>query len=107
MGNNNIVHLDISSNDITPDGAYLIFELLVFHQGIVSLDISSHEGLHRNRIHNTGAMTLKTLLANNHILTILNLSGTALGSTGLEYLAAGVKGNYTLLSLNIENNNIG
>lgn len=39
--NLNVVHLDLSSNDLAPDGAKEVIRLLAGSQSIVSLDLSS------------------------------------------------------------------
>lgn len=66
--NRNIVHLDISSNNITPEGAHKFFNLLQKSSSIVSLDISSKDGLNRNKVGVYGCEPLETLLKKNHPL---------------------------------------
>ena len=44
-----LVHLDISSNDITHKIGNKLFKVLETHSSIISLDVSSKEGINRNR----------------------------------------------------------
>lgn len=102
----NLVHLGLSSNDISPDGAAAICRILTSHQSIVSLDLSSSEGLHRNRLADKGCEQVAVLLRENPVLTHLNLAGTAVGAEGLVHLTNGLRGNRSLLTLNIANNGL-
>lgn len=106
MRSPHIVHLDISSNDISPDGTAAVIRKIATHPSIVSLDISSHEGLHRNRLGSKGCEPLIKLLATNPILAFLNLAGTSITSEALHLLSRGLKGNRSLVVLNLSNNSI-
>ena len=100
-----IVHLDVSNNDITPDGFENIGKILSYHPSLISIDISSYEGLHRNRLSSQGAISLGKAIKENNILQFLSLSGTCLGD-GIDCLAEGLKNNRSLVYLNISNNNL-
>ena len=102
----NIIHLDLSSNSISPEGAMDVLKVVTTHGSLVSFDISSQEGLHRNRLGPQGALAVVHLLKRNRLLWILNISGTALGNDGLEAIVDGITDNKTLLSLGLGNNNI-
>ncbi|OMJ78086.1 hypothetical protein SteCoe_22196 [Stentor coeruleus] len=98
-----IVHLDLSNNEITPEGFDNIAKILSYHPSIISVDFSSYEGLHRNRLSNSGAMSLCQALTCNPLLQFIGLSGTGL-SDGIEFIAQGITENYNLVSLDLSNN---
>lgn len=102
-----VVHLDISSNEISPEGAKDLFDILNGHHSLASIDISSHEGLHRNRLCTIGSKALSNLIKNSQVLTCLNLSSTCIGPEGLDYLVDGLSENISLSSLNLCNNSLG
>lgn len=102
----NLIHLDLSSNSISPAGAVDVIKVVTTHGAIVSFDLSSHEGLHRNRLGLQGAAAIVSLLKRNHLLWILNIAGTSLGNEGAETLVEGLASNQSLLSLNLANNNL-
>lgn len=99
-----VVHIDLSSNDISAGGLNKVFSALKSHPSLVSLNISSSGGLYRNKLGSLGAVGLEIYLKENKVITHLNIAGTFLGSEGLRYLTKGLKENTTLLSLNISNN---
>lgn len=101
-----LVHLDLSSNELGAKGGVELFKALAVNESITSLDISSHEGLHRNHIGEKGAKNIGKVLEKNKILSILNLSGNGIRIEGLSYIAAGMAGNNTLVSLKIAQNDI-
>ena len=101
-----LVHLDLSSNELGTKGGSRLFKALLVNESITSVDISSHEGLHRNRIGALGLRRAVDVLRTNKILSILNLSGNGIRLEGLLYLAEGLAGNHTLLSLKIALNEI-
>ena len=49
LDNLNIVHLDLSSNDLSYKAGEVVFKTLERQQSIISLDISSKPGINRNR----------------------------------------------------------
>jgi Ran GTPase-activating protein (RanGAP) involved in mRNA processing and transport len=101
-----LIHIDISSIDIGPKGATEIFRALQVNESVISLDVSSREGLFRNRISEVGLRELIPVLENNKILTMLSLSGNSIRTSGLEKVVKGLTTNRTLLSLKIANNEI-
>jgi Ran GTPase-activating protein (RanGAP) involved in mRNA processing and transport len=102
----NLVHIGLSNNDISPEGAASIFRSLLDNQSITSLDLSSQEGLHRNRLAAQGCEPLAVLFKANPVLVHLNLAGTAIGPEGLEYVSKGFKGNQSVLTLNLASNGL-
>ena len=105
--NNCIVHVDFSSNEITYNGLQESVDYFTRNESIISIDISSHKGLHRNRFGPKGAECIGKILENSNILCILNISGTTIGDDGLEYLLNGIASSSTLIDLNLSNNGIG
>lgn len=101
-----LVHLDLSSNELTAKGGFELFNCLSVNESITSVDVSSHEGLHRNHLAAKGVKCLAQVLKLNKILSILNLNGNVIKVEGLAYIAEGISGNITLLSLEIAQNEI-
>ena len=58
----NIVHLDLSQNEITHKGAKKIFTYLLTNCSLVSLKLGSHENIHKNKIGAKGVEHLIDLL---------------------------------------------
>lgn len=104
LKNKNIIHLDISSNNITPEGAYDFFQLLP--SSLISVDISSKEGLNRNKVSVFGCEPLEIVFRSNYPLQFLNLKGTAIGQSGFECILSGLQNNYTLVHLNVSHNDL-
>lgn len=102
-----IIHVNLCSNNIGPEGAQALFGCLLENVSIISLDISSKEGLNRNRLGTQGVESLEWILQKNKILQFLNLASTAIGLTGLECILAGLENNSTLIELNLANNELG
>ena len=105
--NTTIVHINLSNNSIGYEGAGELFEMLGENETIVSFKLNSLEGLNRNRIDSRGMQPLATSLKMNQVLAFLDLSGSAITAEGLPYLAAGLEGNKSLISLNISDNELG
>jgi len=101
-----IVHLDLSSNDLTARSGEVVFKVLENQYSIVSLDISSKQGINRNRLTHEGIKNLDNVLKNNKYLQILNISGNSIKIDGLKIIISGLNNNSTLHSLNIGNNNL-
>lgn len=49
---------------------------------------------------------ISKVLSSNKVLTLLNLSGNAIGNDGVHFLVKGLKGNKTLEYLGLGNNEI-
>ena len=64
-GNNNIVELNLCSNNLGVLGGIYIFEFLMEQNSIISLDLSSKEGIYRNRLCAEGVKLITKVLKNN------------------------------------------
>jgi len=104
--NLNIIHLDLSSNDITYRGAEVIFIKLLNQHSIISLDLSSKEGINRNRLSHEGVVLLEKVLKENLLLEYLYLSGNSIKNEGLKSILIGLAENKTLNTLHLANNEI-
>lgn len=60
------MHLDLSSNNISADGAFYLFNEITSIHSIVSIELSSKDGLNRNKISVKGCEPIETLLKYNH-----------------------------------------
>ncbi len=104
--NLNIIHLDLSSNDITHKGAEIIFRTLLNQHSIISLDLSSKEGINRNRLSSEGVSLLEKVLKENLLLEYLYISGNSIKNDGLKSILIGMAENKTLNTLYLSNNEI-
>lgn len=104
--NKSVVLLDISSCNLTYRGGNIVFSSLLENESIISLNISSKEGLNRNRLTPEGLEEIEKLLNVNKYLEFLNLSGTNIKNKGLKYILNGLNKNKILHTLNISNNEI-
>jgi Ran GTPase-activating protein (RanGAP) involved in mRNA processing and transport len=102
-----IISLNLSNNEIRPEGAKVLLNYLAFNNSIIDLNLSS-VGVEakKNRLRADGMKPFKSLLKINKVLTILNVSGNSIGKEGLEYILIGLKENTTLLVLKISKNNL-
>lgn len=105
--NTNIIHIDLSSNDVGPEGAQALFAALLENCSVVSVNLSSKEGLNRNRLGVRGVEPLEWVLKKNKTLHFLKLSSTSIGLVGLECILAGLEENETLIELDISSNDLG
>lgn len=85
-----IIRLDVSSNNITQEGAEYLFESLVDNHSLIDLNISSRDGRYRNRIQSIGVKPLKQVLIYNPYLQILNLGGNVIKNEGVKYICDGI-----------------
>lgn len=98
--------MDLSSNDITQRGADIIFTALLNQHSIISLDLSSKEGINRNRLSHEGMRLLEKVLKENLLLEFLYLSGNSVKNEGLKSILLGLAENKTLNTLHLANNEI-
>lgn len=105
-GNNNIVELNLSSNSLGVSGGNAIFNFLLDQESILSLDLSSKEGLYRNRLCSEGIKLITKVLQNNFFLEKIDLSSNSIKNEGLKYIVNGLTSNLNLQSLIIPNNEI-
>jgi len=101
-----VVHLDLSSNDLSYKSGEVVFKVLEDQSSIISLDISSKQGINRNRLTHEGIKNLDKVLKKNKYLEILNIAGNSIKSQGLNTIVSGIDNNNTLHSLNIGNNDL-
>ena len=95
------VHLGLNNCDLGPDFVPSLSLYLESHPSLTSIDLSSQEGLYRNRLGAQTGFAFQSILHQNPVLTVLNLSGVVLGPDGLEALAGGITGNTSLIWLDI------
>ena len=86
--NTSIIHLNLASNEITAKGIQVLCQIgLSGNETLVSLDLSSIDGLSRNRLTHLGGAYLADLVKQPESnIQILKLSGTSLGNRGLDHL---------------------
>ena len=104
--NSNIVELNLSSNGLTQKEGNLIFEFLLNQNSIISLDLSSKDGVNKNRICADGVKNIEKVLKNNFFLEFMDLSSNSIRNEGFKYLINGLNGNYIIKKLNVSNNEI-
>ena len=104
-GNNSLVHLNISSNNLSHRGAKYIFNALSTNESLYCLNIgNSAKCIYKNIISPIGAKSLTKCLAINQVLVALNLKSTRLENEGIHYISEGLKFNSILQDLNISGN---
>ena len=106
MENHSLVHLDIGSNDITYEGANLLFNSLEKHPTLSSLTLANHDRLHRNRIGSKACYELKSFIEKNKIISMLNISDNGITNEGLRIIAPALTCESNLISLNLANNDL-
>ena len=104
--NSNIVELNLSSNGLTQKEGNLIFEFLLNQNSIISLDLSSKDGVNKNRICADGVKNIEKVLKNNFFLEFIDLASNSIRNEGFKYLINGLNGNYIIKKLNVSNNEI-
>lgn len=103
--NTSIVSLNLGCNDIFGDEASeSLFEKLLDHKSLVSLNLSNTNGLNRNRIGWNGCIGLSKLLGTNPVMQMINIADNGVGNKGLKLLSKVKLLNLTYI--NLENNNI-
>jgi Ran GTPase-activating protein (RanGAP) involved in mRNA processing and transport len=104
--NHSLVHLDIGSNDITFEGANLLFNALEKHPTLSSLTLANHDRLHRNRIGPKACYEIKNFIENNKIISMLNISDNGITNEGLRILSPALTNESNLISINLANNDL-
>jgi Ran GTPase-activating protein (RanGAP) involved in mRNA processing and transport len=99
-----VVHLDISSNDLTCEGVFKVVKKLSESESLISLDLRTHEGHRKNRVGTQGAKGVACLLQSSPVITYINLSNTSLTTKGLNFIVEALEKNLSLSSLNISYN---
>jgi len=81
-----LIELNLASNEITNEGMTSIFDSLSDNQSITSVNLSTVDGVSRNRLTEGAFPALKHFLKVNEFIEILDLSSVGLGNAGLETL---------------------
>ena len=68
--------------------------------------MANHDRLHRNRMGPKACPELKTLLTNNKILSMINISDNGIGNEGLKILSPALNNESSLISINLSNNDL-
>ena len=105
-GNNNIIELNLSSNSLGVNGGTSVFEFLLNQDSIIYLDLSSKEGIYRNRVCAEGIKLITKVLKNNFFLEKIDLSSNSIKNEGMKYIVNGLINNASLKYLIIPNNEI-
>lgn len=95
-----IDEVDLSDNNIGPDGAAAIAAGLVKDGGLTQLKLS------RNKLGAQGGIILSSAIAAHASLRLLDLEKNQLGDGGIGALAEALIGHPSLVSLNVRNNNL-
>ncbi|EAY22751.1 Leucine Rich Repeat family protein [Trichomonas vaginalis G3] len=106
LNTSSIVSIDLSSNGIEDKGMAAIFNAMRRNKTIISLNLGSRPGMTRNSIGNEAAAALSQMLANNLVLSELDLSMVEITVENVGTIASGLSKNTTLCELNLSNNNI-
>lgn len=89
-----LTKLNFASNEIGNEGMIAVFQGLLHNESVISLNLSTIEGVARNRISASGVAELKNLLIHNKFLENLDLSSIGLGNLGLEAICDALAANY-------------
>ncbi|OMJ73130.1 hypothetical protein SteCoe_28249 [Stentor coeruleus] len=98
--NQNIIELNLSSNDIVPNSAGEIINLLITDH-LISINLSSKENLHKNTLGNCPNIEKLFMLKT---LSFLNLAGTKILEQNFVKIKDALKGNTGIIYLNLSYN---
>lgn len=101
-----LVSLDIGSNDIMIEGASHLFRSLKHHPSLSVLTIANHDRLHRNRIGINACCDLRDFLAENKVISSLNIADNRIGNDGLCVIAPSLNSDCVLCIFNLSNNDL-
>ena len=104
--NQNFLHIDLSSNDLSADCLKAFLDLYTGNLHLVSLDISTYNSLSRNRLGPAAAESLSMLINASQVLTFLEINDLNLCDSGLDRLTIGLRSNKSLLRLGLASNNL-
>jgi Ran GTPase-activating protein (RanGAP) involved in mRNA processing and transport len=102
-----IIYLDLRSNNIGISGAVELFDGLKNNCHLTRLDLSSVEGIDRNRIGTLGCKHLSAVIYSNNVLSHLNISMCGVTADGCLYLGEYLPSNETLTNLDLSMNRFG
>lgn len=81
-----LIHFNIASNDITNDGMMALFSGMLRNESLTELNVSTMEGIARNRISLLGVLEIKRMLQNNKFISILDISSLGIGNDGFDLI---------------------
>eukprot|EP00760_Papus_ankaliazontas_P000392 PhM_4_TR10063/c0_g1_i1/m.103852 len=98
--NRTLTHLDMSTNDISAQGAHELSQALVWHPSLKYLNLSS------NRITDDGACALAGMVEANNVLQTLELQDTRISDRGTIAFGVALASNQRLTTLRLNDNQI-
>jgi len=101
-----IIHLDLTQNNISAKVAKKLFKALVNNITLISLRIGNIENVNKNRLGAKAVPKLNELLQTSQILSFLDLRSTNLTDSGIALLCKGLVCCKTLTNLNLSKNDI-
>jgi hypothetical protein len=83
--NNTIFHLNLTQNEISPEGGAYLFDCLSYNESVISLDLSSYEGSYRNKLGKMGMRYFRDIMCTNpnFNLQYFMIAGNYIGSDGV------------------------
>ena len=106
FASSDLISVDISSNSIGDVGLSAIFQAMRTNRSIYHLHVGSNTGVSRNSVGNKAVEQLSLMLAENKVLSELNLCMSELTTDHIIRACQGLQLNHTLHSLNVSNNNL-
>ncbi|CAB9529630.1 Ribonuclease inhibitor [Seminavis robusta] len=103
---NHILHLDLGSNDIGPDGINALARALKENGALQGYCRIQQLILNYNQLGDQGAICLANAIQNNSTLQHLDLSKNNIGLDGVTQLANSLAINYSIRTVNLDGNNI-
>jgi len=102
--NSTLQELGLASNHIGIDGVTALSEVIMKHPNLRGLDLGYSPstkvlGEHANHLGDQGTVIISQLLKQNKTLITLNLTKTAITTTGVHTLLEGLENNWTLCKL--------
>lgn len=107
--NTTIIHLSLGGNNITTEGAVLLFRSLIGHESLTSLDLANND-CYKNKVKigAKGAEELGNLLRHPMcLISRLDLTDNALTMEALQHVISGAQLCKSLISLNLAQNDLG
>lgn len=95
----NLVHLDLSSNQISSNGAIELFNSMCVNESVYCFIFKSAAGPTRNVVKPSAFKSFEMMLKTQKILGIIDISGNLAGNSGLQCIANGLIGNLSIISL--------
>lgn len=100
IGNNSLLSLNLSKNDLNANEAKTIANALISNKTLQTLDLSY------NNIQDEGAQAIAELLELNKSLKLLFIQGNTISEAGANYISSSLSKNTSLKELNISRNPI-